>query len=239
MPAIRALAIVLTAWILVLLAPPGPASAGGPTSALLSVPGEGRTASLYFTDSEYEQLAGLVDVGASSTVDESGADHVAWPSVTVTWLVHDVEPWRVDRIYLGGEHGPWIATQEVLGDSTPIWDSPVTWHQPTGGKELTQLLNSLGVGQIGQAAQPATQVESGAPAPESVEPAAAAPTATDTSDTSARDRAWWGLGGLAGGVLLAAGWMRVRSMRHRDRAEGGGNPHPDLDPTTEWISVGR
>ena len=42
MPAIRALAVVLTAWFLVVLAPPGPASAGGPTSALLSVPGEGQ-----------------------------------------------------------------------------------------------------------------------------------------------------------------------------------------------------
>ena len=240
MPAFRALAVVLTAWVLVLLAPPGPASAGGPTSALLSAPGEGRTASLYFTDSAYDQLARLVDVGGSSTVDESGRDHVNWPSVTVTWLVHDVEPWRVDRIYLGGEDGPWIATQEVLGDSTPIWDSPVTWHQPTDGKELTRLLNSLGVGQIGQAAEPATQVESGAPAAESVEPASAPPTTTDdTSGTSARDRAWWGLGGLAGGVVLAAGWARVRSARPRDRADDKVDAHPDLDPATEWISVGR
>ena len=64
MPVIRALAVVLTAWVLVLLAPPGPASAGGPTSALLSVPGEGRTASLYYTDAAYDQLADLVNVDA-------------------------------------------------------------------------------------------------------------------------------------------------------------------------------
>ena len=37
-----------------------PASAGGPTSAILSVPGEGKTASLYYTDPEYDQLASLV-----------------------------------------------------------------------------------------------------------------------------------------------------------------------------------
>ena len=35
-----------------------PAVAGGPTSALLSIPGAGSTASLYYTDPEYDELAG-------------------------------------------------------------------------------------------------------------------------------------------------------------------------------------
>ena len=253
MPAIRALAVVLTAWILVLLAPPGPASAGGPTSVMLSVPGEGRTASLYYTDDAYEQLSALVGVsgsGSAGTADPSGDGHESGIPVTVTWLVHDVEPWRVDRIYLGGEEGPWIATQEVLGGTTPIWDAPVIWHQPSDGKELTQLLNRLGVGQTGRAAEPASATEPEPTVPASVEPAATAPTpapSDDGSDTSAGDRAWWGLGGLAGGVLLAAGWTRARSTRLRDRADGGADgggdggadPHPELDPATEWISVGR
>ena len=134
MLAVRAVAVVLTAWVLAILAPPGPASAGGPTSALLSVPGEGRTASLYYSDDAYEQLARLVDVDRSGTVDGSGRSHDSGTTVTVTWLIHDVEPWRVDRIYLGADDGPWIATQEMLGDATSIWDSPVTWHQPTNGK---------------------------------------------------------------------------------------------------------
>ena len=114
MLAVRAVAVVLTAWVLAILAPPGPASAGGPTSAMLSVPGEGRTASLYYSDDAYEQLARLVDVGGAGAVDESGRSHEAGTGVTVTWLVHDVEPWRVDRIYLAGDDGPWIATQEML-----------------------------------------------------------------------------------------------------------------------------
>ena len=122
------------------------------------------------------------------------------------------------------------------GDATSVWDSPVIWHQPADGKELTQLLNSLGVGQTGTAAEPASPVEPGVAAPDSVEPASAAPTPTDdTSDTSARDRAWWGLGGLAGGVLLAAGWMRVRSTRRRrscrrhGRATGRRRPDDGVD----------
>ena len=90
-----------------------PAAAGGPTSALLSIPGAGSTASLYYTDPEYDELAGLVGVNEpSGTFDgqESGG-HEYGAGITVTWLVHDVEPWRVDRIYLGGKDGPWISTQ--------------------------------------------------------------------------------------------------------------------------------
>ena len=219
MPALRAVAVVLTAWVLAILAPPGPASAGGPTSALLSVPGQGRTASLYYSDDAYEQLARLVDVGGSGTVDESGRSHENGTGVTVTWLIHDVTPWRVDRIYLAGDDGPWIATQEELTGTGSIWDAPVVWHQPADSKELILLLDSLGVGRAGAATGTGTDseadevvspVDPGPAVPAAVEPASAAP-ADDGSTT--RDRALWGLGGLAGGVLLAAGWTRLRSTR--------------------------
>jgi hypothetical protein len=234
-PAIRALAVVLTAWVLVLLAPAGPASAGGPTSALLSAPGEARTASLYYTDDAYDQLASLVGGGGSGTGEGSGGNHDSGTTVTVTWLIHDVEPWRVDRIYLGADDGPWIATQEMVGDATSIWDSPVTWHQPTDGKELIALLDSLGVGQVGAATgtgavdEPASPVEPGPADPASVEPASAPP-ADDGPATSARDRAWWALGGLAGGVLLAAGWTRLRSTRTVRRDDD-----LDRDDAKDWL----
>ncbi len=245
MPAVRALAVVLTAWVLAMLAPSGPAHAGGPTSVLLSVPGEGRTASLYYTDDAYDELANLVGAfGGSGAVDSSGRSHETGAGVTLTWLVHDVTPWRVDRVYLQGEGAPWIASQVMEGDAESVWDSPVVWHQPVDGEGLTRLLNGLGVGQGGEAAEPASPVESDAVVsdasePASVVPASAAPTPTDPSDTTAGDRAWWGFGGLAGGVLLAAGWFRVRSARLRARAGGRGVPHADVDPQTEWISVGR
>ena len=161
MPAIRALAVVLTAWVLILLAPPGPASAGGPTSVLLSVPGEGRTASLYYTDKGYEQLADLVGVGGSGTVDGSGRSHESGATVTATWMVHDVEPWRVDRIYLGGRR-TLDRHPGLLTGTGSIWDAPVVWHQPAAGKELILLLDSLGVGRAGAASgteEPASAVE--------------------------------------------------------------------------------
>ena len=110
-------ALTVVLMIAVTLIGAGPAAAGGPTSALLAVPGEGATASLYYTDPEYDALARLVGamdsggVGDPGTVDDSGRSHENGPGVTVTWLVHDVTPWRVDRIYVGGDGAPWIATQ--------------------------------------------------------------------------------------------------------------------------------
>ena len=131
-----------------------PASAGGPTSALLSVPGEGKTASLYYTDPEYVALADLVGIDSETgtgKVDQSGLGHDNGPGVTVTWLIHDVTPWRVDHIYLNGEGAPWIATQ-VSGESGMTWDSPVVWHQPASAAELVALLDKLGVGEASREA---------------------------------------------------------------------------------------
>ena len=123
-----------------------PAQAGGPTSAILSVPGAGTTSSLYYTDPEYDELAGLVGVDQPSGTfegTESGA-HEHGAGVTITWLIHDVSPWRVDRVYLGGKGGPWIATQ--VGGAEAIWESPVLWHHPEDGARLTALLDDLGLG---------------------------------------------------------------------------------------------
>ncbi|MFC7496914.1 MULTISPECIES: hypothetical protein [unclassified Nocardioides] len=215
------LTAVVAACALALLTPT-PASAGGPTSAILSVPGEGKTASVYYTDPEYNQLADLVGANVETgTVDESGRTHESGPGVTVTWLIHDVQPWRVDRIYLDADGGPWIATQVMVGDSGSIWDSPVVWHQPASGKELSMLLDDLGVGQAARAAGDFDGV-AGAPAPATEEPAAPSP---DTETTSSVHAAWWGVGGLVVGALLMLGWTRRRPRRDDDVAE----PDPDAD----------
>ena len=113
----------------------------------------------------------------------------------MTWLIHDVEPWRVDRIYLGADDGPWIATQEMLSGTRSIWDAPVIWHQPAAGKELVLLLDSLGVGQAGAASgtgavdEPVSPVEPGPAVPAAVEPASRpAPAPADDGSDHLRPR---------------------------------------------------
>jgi len=135
--------------ILISLLVAGPASAGGPTSVLLVVPGTGQTASLYTGAADYEALAALVGAfetpGVAGTVDPPWTSHDVGTGVTLTWLIHDVQVWRVDRVYLGADGGPWISTQSVTGESGTIWDSPPVWHAAARGKELAALLDRLGV----------------------------------------------------------------------------------------------
>jgi hypothetical protein len=203
--AVPRLRILLIAALVAVLLSSGPAVAGGPTSVLLSVPGEGKTASLYFTDPEYDALAALVGVSAGvGAVDKSGATHERGPGVTLTWLIHDVTPWRVDHVYLEGEGAPWIATP-VAGDNDSIWDSPVVWHQPEDGAALGALLDDLGVGKASRAAGEFHGV-AGAPAttPTPAEPAAA---------SSRMPGVWWGLVGVLAGVLGSVLWVRFRPSR--------------------------
>lgn len=205
----------------------GPAAAGGPTSALLSVPGEGTTASLYYTDPEYDALAHLVGIDTASgmgEVDRSGRDHATGPGVTVTWLIHDVTPWRVDHIYPQTKGAPWIATQ-VASESGSIWDSPAVWHRPTSGAELVALLDTLGVGDAAREADGFSGV-AGAPVPPPAAPPVDQATPAEPSGTAG---IWWALGGLVAGVLATLLVTRLR----RTRAPGpAAEPAPADGATT-------
>lgn len=216
------IALCATVFVVALVAP---AYAGGPTSAILSVPGEGKTASIYYTEPAYEQLGALLGTtdgtAVSGKVDTSGQGHESGPGVTVTWLIHDVDPWRIDRVYLSAQGGPWVATQVMTGEGGSIWDSPVVWHQPPSGKELSTLLDELGVGEAARTARDFDGV-SGAPVPAVSEPAAP-PAAAASSSVSG---VWWALGGVLGGVLLTLAWMRLRTAREEE---------PELDPGTDRL----
>jgi hypothetical protein len=211
----------------------GSATAGGPTSVLLVVPGEGRTAALYNDNPDYQELADLVgafgtstgsstppagadDQGASGTNDASG------PGVTVTWLMHDVNVWRVDRIYLKAEGGPLISTQSTTDDGD-LWSEPALWHSAAArGKPLTELLDRLGVGNTGSPAGPVPSA-----------PAAQAGTGGGAeSDRSGGTAAgWiWGPAGLLVGIALTLAALRWRTVA---AGTGGRTPEPGPEPEAE------
>ena len=70
--------LVLAALGVVGVGAAGPAVAGGPTSVLLSAPGEGRVAALYYTDADYDALAQLVEEAGGER--HGGHDRLPRPS---------------------------------------------------------------------------------------------------------------------------------------------------------------
>lgn len=185
----RATVLTLLTVIGLLLLSAGPAAAGGPTSVLLTMPENQRAAALYHSDSTYIRLDSALSVGPTAAPYESNS------YITATWLIHDVDVWRTDRIYLTPS-GPVIETRTIRGSERGIWDVPATWHTSSSPKELIALLDTLGLISGPAAARVAEAVES-APAPTPVEPVA--------------DVKWeWGIGGLIAGALLTLGAVLVR-----------------------------
>ena len=222
----------LTALMLALLSllVAGPAQAGGPTSVLLVVPGVGQTASLYTGDADYDTLARTVgafsDTGTVGKVDSTGAEHATVPGVTLTWLIHDTSVWRVDRVYLDAEGGPWISTQVDHTGSGNIWNEPPVWHTPVDAKLLAALLHRLGVDGSTSPGQQEVTTGVDTPVTATEQPAPAAEQVADATGLGA-ERLGWGLGGLALGVALALAATRL-----------GRRPRPMADEPPEVPDVG-
>ena len=133
-------------------------------------------------------------------------------------MIHDVTPWRVDRIYLAGPGAPWIATQ-ILGEAGGPCCSPV-WHQPEAPVRLERLLDRLGVG---EAARQAGEFEgvAGAPTPAAAAPPASAETEPETPAAATRESSGltgglaWGLIGAVTGVALSLLWAGPDRVRRR------------------------
>jgi hypothetical protein len=217
----------LTAALITLLTllAASPAAAGGPTSALLVVPGVGTTAALYTGDADYATLAGYVGAfepdGVAGRVDQSGAGHESGPGVTVTWLIHDVQVWRVDRIYAGAD-GPWISTQVLTDGSAGIWDRPVVWHAAADGKALLALLQRLGLDPSG-AVSPAADSAAGAVGAPGGQPVPRDAQATAPGRAPGADpwgAGWgWGIVGLALGAAATLVAVRLAPLRARSAAQ--------------------
>ncbi|ANS67437.1 hypothetical protein SLINC_5213 [Streptomyces lincolnensis] len=97
------------------------ASAGGPTSVLVVSPQSMETASLYQSDEEYGELERLLGEAGTGTRDKPPeATLIGGRQINVTWMVHDVSPWRVDRVFPSPEADSgevWIHTAATLPQS--------------------------------------------------------------------------------------------------------------------------
>ncbi|MFI5734606.1 hypothetical protein ACIA49_31115 [Kribbella sp. NPDC051587] len=124
--------------VLAMLTMAAPAYAGGPTSVLLSAPP--RVTAFGYDDPRYSELQALTSLEGAHKEPDS-PDHQSGNFVRATWLIHDMNVWRIDIIYPDAPGGPWIATSESL-DGSPTLGKPV-WHRSTEPVALTKLLSSL------------------------------------------------------------------------------------------------
>ncbi|MCT9076312.1 hypothetical protein [Streptomyces fulvoviolaceus] len=178
------------------------ASAGGPTSVLVVSPQSTETAALYCTDKEYGELERLLGAPGTGTRDKPPeANLAAARQINVTWMVHDVSPWRLDRVFpLADADDVWIHTAENVPASVNG-----EWHRARNPGQLRALLKDLGLmGETsgeGHAIFPTPWQESGNDSATAEPETAAATSPTPAADDEADW--WWALPGLAAGAVLA------------------------------------
>lgn len=175
---------------------PATAHAGGPTSVLVTQPGVS-AAGLYYTDEAYDELLGLLPTGETRGKELPPGGGVAY---SLTWMVHDVMPWRFDRVSVHGDGTAWVATT-FSADATTGW-------QPVGeGTELFDLLTAV-------------LADGGAPGPVSETMAASAPATSATETRTVTEAEWfslsgwrWVVPGAVLGLLVGVAAARVRRTR--------------------------
>ena len=240
---------VLTATVVAaaaMLLAPGQAVAGGPTSVLLVSPNTGSTAALYYSDAEYDQLQRAL--GQNPSADDAAPGLRGGPGTTainITWLVHDVHVWRVDRVFVDLDGGPWVETA-ISPSGDPTVDSPGVLHRASDPALLRQLLDQLGLlgnapAKAGTQPAPADAAQQPAAGDAAQQPARDAAQQDAAQQPAARDAAprpaavstaesqWWLLvfalaaGALLGAMLRPAVVLAIRTRRGRsNRAADAG-----------------
>jgi hypothetical protein len=87
-------------------------------------------------------------VGEEATGDANPPDGLnpgAGQELRLTWLIHDMQIWRIDRVHLTSQDGIWLETVIDLTDSGDVFDRPARWHRPQDEKALTAMLAAAGL----------------------------------------------------------------------------------------------
>ncbi|HLT60743.1 MAG TPA: hypothetical protein VK020_06090 [Microlunatus sp.] len=207
------LGLALALALLATAAAAVPAWAGGPTSALIVNPATGRTAAAHHSDSLYSGLAAAVGLGegmdlpTTSASDHPSLESAAGAEVRITWLVHDVAVWRVDRVLLLKD-AVWLQTS-----ADGSYESRETgWQRAPDPDRLRALLAGSGVLSEAVAEPPPPARES---TDQESAPADRAAAAAD-GGSGPGGVAWVGLGTVIGAGLGVAGSALLRRRRGPD-----------------------
>ena len=137
------LTLALVAGFFVLSVPSS--VAGGPTSVLLVNYETGRSAAALNGSSAYTELQSILgdDNRPAKSVTPPGVVEQSDAGVRLVWLIHDINPWRIDNVHVVGSD-VWVETYLGTSGADPYAQSPI-WHQPARGADLVTSLTALGV----------------------------------------------------------------------------------------------
>jgi hypothetical protein len=159
------------AWV----ASAAPAQAGGPTSVLMVNPETGRANALYHTHSAYQRLAdGVGAFGPDIGSTDRPSSISAASEIRLTWMIHDMSVWRIDRVHLTPHDGTWVETLLMMNQSGDIFDRPGRWHRAANQQVLLASLAAAGMiaGSKPAAGEPTSTVPAEDPTASQAAPAA-------------------------------------------------------------------
>jgi hypothetical protein len=174
---------------------PAAADAGGPTSVLIAQPGVAAGA-LYYDDAAYDALLGMLPADETRGTQLPPGGSVA--DYNLTWLVHDVMPWRFDRVSVFDDGTAWVSTTFTEGASAG-------WAPLLPAKKIAAIL----AGVLDESSAPSVVT-----VPAEVTPEVFPPAATEEPRTS-----WFSLTGwrwVVPGALLGLVVGAVAARRPRD-----------------------
>jgi hypothetical protein len=122
--------------------------AGGPTSVIMVNPGSGQAAALHTSDVRYERLVEAVRAyhpPTGSTSRPAGVTDCSGCEIRLTWLIHDMRIWRIDRVHLTPGDGIWLESVSDESGSTDPFEQTGTWQRPHDPTALLALLRATGV----------------------------------------------------------------------------------------------
>lgn len=197
----RMLAVVLIALtgLIGLIGLSGTAHAGGPTSVLITDPVTGRATALYYTSPDYAALERLLN--DPTTTQGLPASSQLSEQYNLTWMIHDVQPWRMDTLHLTDAGTAYVVTaaNDISVESDLVMSKG---RRVAQSKELVALLDRV------FAAAPA---EAPAVQPVVEQQPAAAPLAEDTTRWFSLAGWRWAVPGVLGGLLVGLVAHRRRS----------------------------
>jgi hypothetical protein len=236
----RPVAVAIAALGALLMAA-APAHAGGPTSVLVVDHDGSRAAAAVIGSPAYDDLARALDAlsGAAPSGTRAAPAEFIGTELRLVWMVHDVNPWRIDALRLTKE-GIWVNT--VVSWEGDLFDRSGSWHRPKDEALLRRTLTALGVlgaGPVGtEAAVGPVPRTTGAPVRGVSAPPPSASQPLGPSGASLGTLAWaalatFVLGLLSGRLTRRHGPERGAGSHTRRSVDAEAGPHttaPDADP---------